>query len=111
MFSIIGKIWSIDEVPYGNGFFLRLILKKKKKQEDFSISMVIFRKEIIEQYQNRLFSSGDTVKIDFHISAKQYSDNYYNNIYVQKLAIKKRGGNSVLNIFDKRNSRLQDFKI
>jgi hypothetical protein len=56
MFSIIGKIWSIDEVLYGNGFFLRLILKKKKNQEQYSINMVIFKKEIIEYYQNRLFS-------------------------------------------------------
>jgi len=111
MFSIIGKIWSIDKVSYGNGFFLRLILKKKKSDSDFLLSMVIFKNEIIEQYEKRQFSSGDTVKIDFYISAKQYSENYYNNIYVQKIIVKKRNKNSVLNIFDTRNSRLSDFTI
>jgi hypothetical protein len=111
MFSIIGKIWSIDKIPYGDRFFLRLILKKKKTEQEFSISMVIFKKEIIEQYEKRNFSSGDTVKIDFNISAKQYSENYINNIYVQKIILKKRNGNSIMNIFDERNSRFSDFKI
>jgi hypothetical protein len=111
MFSIIGKIWSVDKVPYGDGFFMRLILKKKKHDNEFLLSMVIFKKEIIDQYEKRQFSSGDTVKIDFHISAKQFSENYYNNIYVQKIVVKKRNGNSVLNIFDTRNSRLSDFEI
>lgn len=66
---------------------------------EFTMSLVSFKKDILQKYRDRYFGSGDTVKIQFHINAKEYQSKYYNNLFVENLEVKKKGVKSSLDIF------------
>lgn len=88
---------------------LRLIVKGKKNMRDFTMSLVSFKKDIFKKYKEKYFGCGDTVKIQFHINAKEYQSKHYNNLFVENLVVKKKSPKSNLSIFDFGNTDfLQD---
>ena len=79
-------------------------MNKKRNDKTIVISLLIFNEKIISQYFNRYFSSGDNVQINFYINAKPYQDKFYNNLFVEKLVVIKKGKSNSMNMFDQRNS-------
>jgi hypothetical protein len=99
MYAASVKIWSIEEILNQNNSGLRLIVKGKKNMREFTLSLVAFKKDILDKYKNRYFGCGDTVKIDFFINAKEFQDKYYNNLFVENLVVKKRSSRNNYDIF------------
>ena len=99
MYAATVKIWSIEEILMQNNSGLRLIVKGKKNMREFTLSLVSFKKDILQKYRDKYFGCGDTVKIQFHINAKEYQSKHYNNLFEEKMEVKKKRERSSLDIF------------
>jgi hypothetical protein len=109
MFAVTGKIWSIDKVEFQNKTYYQMVVKKKRHDRELSMCFLIFKEEVIKQYKDRYFDSGDTVQIKFYIKANQFKDRWYNNLFVDKMSVLKKNKNRTLNMFEKNNDSLESF--
>ena len=111
MFAVTGKIWSIDKVNYDNRGYLRMVLKKKRHDKEISLCFLIFKEEVIRQFNEGLFGGGDYIEAKFYIKANEYKDKYYNSLFVDKITLLKRAKSySTLNMFAKEKADLSEFE-
>lgn len=105
MFSVKGKIWSLERVvsEEARSPYIRMVVKKKRYDKEFSLCFMIFKESIIEQYQNKYFAEGDSVDVKFYIKSKQFGDRYYTFMYVDKITVLRKAKGKTLNMFE-RNS-------